>query len=598
MSQPFAALALAAISTCPLAAQESARWYDLRPTLAAGRVHEAAAVDLRLPVSGSEIDAIYFESEPDSFYAEQALASTDDCVRLVRAAIGAEGGATSARVSAVGGRIQVLGDEAAQAAASRIVEALRAASEPRVYVEVMLVPTDALAERPGAVLDAEAAAALHDAHPEARRWRDSVSFGRFARLGRETKSTAVRDYDVEVAQGAIAADPTVSWTTSGVALGLRVDAAAEPGRIVVRAFGRSCRPRTPARSLALPQFGGSEIDLPDIDTSIFASSGVVPSGGALVVDTGSGETLVVRALDRRLPAGAEDPTLRFGALGAPAVTFSPRRLSIVEPSRGLDPRDEDLDPRYAAVAASQGVPRDPQSLLGGLLQRRDLVGSALVMHSLAVGPWSAEDRDAAQERLIEANRGISTHRFEFALELLPAAAAAEAVASAESLNAFAENAGARMTGAVLDGDTMILLAGTESAYLQDHDTQIAAGAAIGDPIVKATFDGVQIWCAPLGFDGEAATAWFDVTVQEGRRAGSTREAMGYLPRAGDGDEGEARATGSFEVPMPIELGATRVNAARTLARMKPGRWRALMAQPVEGTDSTLVLAVRCDVTER
>ena len=591
LSHSLAALSLAAITASPLAAQaaDSARLHDLRAVLGAD-TPDRGSVDLRLPVSASDIDRIYPDDPPLLAGEVPYLVDAEVCLRLVRAAIEADPAAEAEDVRSLPGRVLVVGNGAAHAAADRVVRALTAATAPRVAIEVVRIPRGDLERAPEAVLDASEAAALLEGHTAAPRATATAAFGRSEFIGRTTWTAHLRDFDVEVAQGAIAADPTVTRFPTGETLGLRIDPSAG-GDLVVRVWGRACAPRSPLRTIELPGFGGSALQLAEIDTSIFLASGIVPSGGALCVDAGDGDVLVVRARDGGEGDGAA--TLRLGALATEGMFLAPIQLSTIVPSRGLDPAEERLFPTGSRRWSGGGL--GARGVLDALLRRPDLAGAAVFVGTLAVGPWGPAVRDAVQAEAAALEAGVGTYAFEFASGAVPSADVAALTSDPARLAAFADGAPGRMAGAALHGDTLMLLAGTERAYLQDHDVQVAAGAVVADPIVEQTFDGARVWCAPLGLvDGEVR-ALLDVRAQEGRLDPGVREVRGYVPREVDGDEGEALMTGGFRATLPIEVGTTRAQGTRTLASLAPGEWETVTAQPIAGTDTTFVLAVRCRV---
>jgi hypothetical protein len=160
--------------------------------------------------------------------------------------------------------------------------------------------------------------------------------------------------------------------------------------------------------------------------------------------------------------------------------------------------------------------------------------------------------------------------------------------------AFAETATGRLLGAVIENDALLLVGGTESAYLQDHDIHIAAGVMVPDPIVAGFFEGIAIWCAPVRSGSDGVTAWFDVQSQASDGTPRGIKTSIFVPSA-ETHSDAGHTVGTFEETLALELPVTHRATARTLVESRDGEWTLVTARQLPGTERMLVVVARMNV---
>lgn len=585
-----AALAAALSASTPAAALQDAaptRWYDVRAALAAS-AEAPPLVDLRTHLTSAAIDAL---APPRTNLALGPYYAVDDgdFVIAVRAAAQAEGAALEA-VRTEAGFVGVTGDAAAQRAAAAAVDAMSAALLEGVAVEVLRVDDATLPTGVAPVLDPDAADALALQLERAAVTRGVALLGRPVGLGDVEVRTFLYDYDVEVASGAVAADPVVSAVRPGMEVAVQVDRAADGRRFVVRALGRDGSLAVPMRTVEIDGLGGATIELPRVATSLWAVSGLVEPGGALVIDHdgGGSSALVVRIA----PEGAApSPTsvLPLGELALRPMRPEPVRTEVARPSGGWGGDREEV----AEATAPWTDGSVPVSVLDEALEPAMEAAGAVRFGSVLLLPVPdavAPGVRSAVESLA-ADASIGTVGVEVRYGTL-SAAGVRALRAPGGVAAFASSAGPRLMGSALEGDALLLVGGEESAYLQDHDSQIAGGSTIPDPIVAHTFEGIALWCSPLRAPGGALTAWFDVQAHEPAPEPRAVDAVQYGPNAHRGSGSQPIAAGTFRRDLAIELPTTRRVHARTSVRATEGEWALVALRPVPGADATLVVAAR------
>lgn len=584
-----AALALPAASAQDDGGRKA--WYDLRP-IASVDASAPVGVDLRLHLSSAWIDSL----EPASYdvrLGEGAEISIDLCLEAVERAIRDAEGATVSSVRVFAGRLEVTGDEAAHQAAQSTIQALLAIASDGVSVDVIRVPAGRLPRGVKAVLNASEATALLETLKDLPTSREDVALGRRAVLGVESVTSFLQDYDVEVAQGSVGADPTVSVLRTGLHLGLRVDLAADGRSLVTRVWGRDGELLGDMRTIELDAFAGAPIQLPRMATSVFGTSGILEPGGALVLDHdgGGAEGVIVRVTPR--PDNRTD-TRRVAALGEHVLNgmrFEPLKLPYASPSQGWSEPEEEL--------AEQTSPWDSGDV-GVTTFIEDVLGLPRIARSVVpIGSrafFSGSDADRARLNEAVAAYSSGAAKVTFALEIAYAmltAEQAQALRASGDFSGFAAEASTqRLVGSAIEGDTMMLVGGIESTYLRDHDIEIASGAMIPDPVLDTTFEGISVWCSPVARVGEAARMWFNITMNVPGETGRSVKVSSYHAAKDDGNKNDPKATGSFSLDLPIELQETHRASARTLSSLTATDWTLVTAQPVSGTKGSLFVVAR------
>ncbi|MEM1450498.1 MAG: hypothetical protein AAGI22_15375 [Planctomycetota bacterium] len=562
----------------------TSRWYDLRPILAAS-ASTPPGIDLRLHLTSSWIDNL----EPDSYdlpLGRNAALTEDVCVQMIRKAIEAEGAADLRGITRGVGHIKVTGNDAAQGTAWSALQALRAAALDSVVVEVYRVRDSELAGEPDAVLDVERAAALLERIDVGSAYRQSVRIGRSAGLGDQEVTSFLHDYDVEVAQGAVAADPTVSMLRTGFEVGLRVERASDGSRFVVRTWGRDGRVAAEMQRIELPSLGRAPLELPTVATSLWTSSALVPPGGAMLIDHdgGGAEALIVRIAPDG-PSTTPSSVLPLGELGTRPMQPSIPTLSAVAPSGGWPSREDDFSvPSWEWTSFLSTFTETVEDIRSGHASR---FGSSVVFGEPE--RITSELTGAVEE--LRSSLSIRTIALDVRYGIMPSKAARTETA-ADDLAPLAEALPGRLLGSGIENDAVLLVGGTEYAYLKDHDTLIAAGSVVADPIVDAAFEGIALWCMPMSDQAGGLSAWFDVQAHAPAPDARDLTASSYRPGPNDGSKDSPGMTGRFVLDLALQLPVTRRAAARTLVESQSGEWTVVTTRPLSGSDETLVVLAR------
>lgn len=588
--------ALVALGAATTSAQEAegrlVRWHDVR-ALGAIDVEDPEGVDLRLHQESSFLD----ELEPDRWDID---IEDDDSLshygldELVIEGLGPEWPDRDAYVDLRGGFLRVEGSADTQREVETILAELTAQLLQTADLEVYVFPSEAVPAGVGGVLDPGEIDALIAAAEPLDYSRTDARVGHRVRIGSEAISAALLDYDVEVAQMCRVGDPQVTVMYEGLHLGAiartRLD-----GGIFLRVWGRRGELHASSRSFPMENLASAPIDLPATRTTLQVGSAVVPDGGGLLLSQGwsDGEAWLIRAtLDA--PPRSDSPFVPLGELTTRAVRVTPPELPRTTPSGGWDMVDETLlsrvdDDAFAQLYSADDV-LDQMSSSEGSLDVRDNV--LLLRDSLYV-----RNSDELRALATETVRGISaavvgeTVELELRLGLLDRAEAA-ALASGSTPAQIAEALPHRVVGACRVGDCMLQVGGVESYYLQDHDVEIAHGAAIPDPIVNNLFTGTSFWCRPNRVDGDSLATWIELTVHEQGRPTTQRPVAIWEPIDPMRDPDGPYPTGSFRATAALELPSTSRATMRTMLRHDDGAWALVGCAGLSGSDRTLVAAFR------
>lgn len=564
------------------------RWYDIR-SIPTAKDMEGEGVIMGLPITMSAIDSL----EPGSYdvpLPDDVQLDVEETIVAIERSIEADPEAYVDTLDLFNGRLRVAGNERAQAITARVVSALRAISADSANVEIVRIPAGRLRAGLGPLLSSEEAGAAIESLADVPSLVAPIPMGRKARLGSERSTAFLADYDVEVAQAVMVADPVVSVVRTGLDIGLRVDRAADGRRTIVRVWGRDTRLRTPIRKRAQEGFAGAEIELPEADTGIFAGSGLVEPGGALLIQCGgaAGDILVRVLPEAGGGQSAESITLGEHLLGQ--MRPDPPYFSVAEPSNGWSVPDVSLAEATSPWYDGRVTARDfVDEVLG--LQR---VSSSLVPFGGTALFVGADDlRSELRTGFDEYAAAAPVHTFavEAAHALLTPEETAALMGSGD-VDGFVRRA-TRVQGAVMEGDAMVLLGGAEAAYLKDYDSQIAGGSTIQDPIISSVFGGLGLWVSPLSAtESGGLRAWMDIRRQTFE--GTLREIPVSNFRVGvpEGSEPYPRASGVYTTDLTVEMPETHRASSRSVVTLEPDTWRLVTVQPLAGTDRTLVLAAR------
>lgn len=576
-------------------AEITTSWHDLRQLAAMG-TEGLRGVDMRLHVTAGQIDQL----EPGAWDVPMSVdeeLSLDDCLSAVERAILADPTAQLEDVRLFRGRVQIVGNASAQAIAERTLASLQALAAELVKVDVLRISPERLPEGSGPILSPEETTLLFERVGGVSQLSQDVPMGRRTILGQEMTTSYVADYDVEVAQGAMVPDPTVSIVRSGISVGMRVDRAADDKRIVVRVWGRDGDLVSPMPSISQTVFAGAPIELPAVRSGLFVASGIIEPGGAIALHHGGGKTgtVVLRIKTGKRNASYPSETVILGEHMLGDMRRNPVYLPQANPTGGWSREDNDL--------ASQTAPWADENI-GARGFADEVLGLPRLSESLV--PFGSRalyvgaDDERSQLRQSFADYAATAPRHTFQISAAYAAISADeaaALRASADYSAFAKSAENRLGGAILEGDTLILVGGTEAAYLSDYDVQIAQGAAIADPIISTIFEGMGFWCSPVAAIDGSCQVWFDLTYHAPGGTNRSMPIANYHANVGDASRDHAQATGRYKLDLEVQLRETRRVASRTLIALKADAWHLVTAQPIAGTKDVLVVVAKAAALE-
>lgn len=564
------------------------RWYDIR-SIPTPLDTDEPGVLMGLPVTTAKHEDL----EPDSHdvpLPEDVVLELQTVLDAVERAIEADPEAEVDALDLFNGRIRVTGNQRAQERAARAVSALRTLANDAARVEIVEVPADGVPPGAGPLLTPGEVASLLERLPGQPSLTATAPMGRRTVVGAGRTTTFLAGYDVEVAQSSMIADPVVSVIRSGLDVGLRLDRASDGRRVVLRAWGRDARLRTPIRKRAQEGFAGAEIELPEADATLFAGSALVePGGGILVRCGGAAGGVLIRVLSG-VGSGLPAESIAVGEHLVGSMRPDPPYFTPAEPSRGWSPPDESLAEATRpwesdAVSAFDFADRvlGLHRIANGLIS---LGGTALYM-----GP--DDRRSELRTGFDEYGAAAPVHTFalEAAHRILTAEEAATLAASGDVMG-FVRGA-TRVQGTVLEGDAMVLLGGAEAAYLKDYDAQIANGAAIHDPIVSAVFGGFSLWASPIeATESGGMRAWIDVQRQTFEDTLREIPVSNFRADDPDGDDSPPRVSGTYTTDLTVELPDTHRASARSVVSLEPDAWSLVAVQPMSDDGRCFVVAAR------
>lgn len=571
----------------------SVEWHDVRSLTVTEGV-AVRGIDMRLPITAAQIDQLEAESY-DVPLPEDVFMSLDECFDAVERSVEADPAAELESLSTIQGRLRVEGNDAALAITRRTLDTLRALASDKARVEVIRVPDEFAMKVSSPVLDAEETARLFEALTGVAPMTQAVPMGRRVSFGSTRTTSFLADYDVEVAQASMAADAVISIVQSGLHVGVRLDRAADGRRVIARVWGRDAEAETPFRGRSLEGFAGADIELPSASAALFAASGILEPGGALLLRCGSATgSLLVRIRPERadgIPADA----LVLGEHLVGRMRVRPLWFDPASPSQGWSHDDSNLA-EATAPWGSEGIRAD--EFVEEVLGQRRAANGLISFGSLGLYVGADDDRSSLRTAFDEYAAAAPVHTFgvELAHSLLSPADAAAVLASGD-LEAFAKTAAERNLGAVLEGDTLTLTGGIEASYLQDFDVQIAGGSNIQDPIIKQVFDGIGLWISPVAkTDSGGMTAWMDL--QRQTLGGELRSApiVNFAIGVPEGGEAYPRVSGEYRTDLTVELPETRRASSRALVTLEPDTWSLVTAQPVAGGDEVFLMVGRARAT--
>lgn len=608
-ARPLGSLAIlfACLTTLPAQAQdpsstppvepdlEYVRRYDLR-SLATATEPTEPGVDMRLHLSSSYLDTL----EPDAWDVnlESAYESTPDTIaELVLQALGDSWSDGNWSVESDNGFLRVEGGDRTHTAVGLLLEQIHAQVLATVRLEVYQLDAQSIPPDVSSRLDASEAQALIDSQSGSLVAVQRSRLGQRIQVGRESIATRLYDYDVEVAQFAQVADAAVTVLRSGHHLGAVV--LPEPGGgYFLRLWGRVGELQPEPESPKLGHLGDSPLGLSAQNTRLAIGSGSISEGGALLLGqsgAGSGAWLV-RVKGDGQPAATAKPAMPrlipLGELAAQALMRPSPWLSRANPSGGWSQQSETLTRRIANRDYSFFEAPELVSLLWDLRDSEQLSGTpTLLGTSLWIhGSEAFADRAEAWVRSRREASGCGSTRMEVRYDIVETGAASQLLNLASAAD-IARQLPKSLFSVGRFGDSVLLVDGSERFYLKDIDVEIAQGAAIGDPIVGHTFQGVSVWTRTVPAPGGRLNSWVELQYQEDGPT-SLSPVVHWEPVVTTNPKLGQTPTGSFQLKSAIELPSTQRAGLLTMLTQESGQWGLVGASQVSGTTRMLVAVAR------
>jgi len=570
------------------------RWYDARALLAPAMARQPS-IDLRTHLRAARLHDL----EPDRYdialeeplsLAHEGLEDIIEDLVLGLSEVG------DVDIDERSGMLRVAASAPAQAEVARILSDLTALATDTVEVELHRLGPKAWDAQRGAVLDSASVDTLLAASESSLIARRTIPVGRASALSTAAFESFMYDYDVEVAQGAMAADPQVTVVRTGVEFAAHVQIAAD-GRLVLRAWGRDAAQDQPHRERVIPGFGGASVQLPRVATQLFTGSAVVSSGGALLLgDANGGSGFALRIQRGAAPGAPGSETSPFVACGE--VTFSaartwPEPLYKASPSGGWAPRDDDK-PAWFEDRDALLEPEEVFDTFQDLCQERGLTGRMRRIGAYIYVPEEGPLRVATRAHIADLNGALRSETFDVelrygALATAELAGLLASVTQGGSYEPLLAQLGQRALTAARSGDSASVTQGVESFYLQDYDAEIAQSASILDPIIAPSFEGLGFWCVPLRAPTGEVLTTIDLAFHVGGLA---------LREFGIADWDPVPVTKLDESPVPIgefvrrnsiELAESRPVVVHQAIRAADGDWALVAVAPIDGKRSFAAL---------
>jgi hypothetical protein len=501
----------------------------------------------------------------------------EDAIRdVVKLALRVDGDeeARKLRVYTTDGFLYATGDPTFHGQVARFLAELRRVLSDTVEVELSVLPSEALAETSGAVLDAAKADRLASVARPLATLRTEIRPGSQRLLEAVARRAYVKDYDTEVAQDEKHSDPLIDVICEGLRASVRVDEAPNGG-FAVSIEGQQAELDGPMRAQLLNfKNVGATLQLPRTWWTSTSASARIENRGALIV----GNDAVPRSVWMlRVSAPArnpnDDPMLRMVPIGAATrarLQAAPPAFRSPEPTGGgpgsgttahseEGPQRLDYDRLMELVRAAgpEGLPEAERRTLS-VSRRIALRGDS---------KFVARAADALTNAIIDV-----LHTYSIEVRAGTVAAEGFTLPAHDELDTLAPGLSRRAATAAIAGDRVVIIAGQSQSYLKDRDAEIAQQESTDDPVVDSFFTGLAMSCR----------AW---PADEGRC--SIEVGLEYQELL----EMTPVATGSSEVP-EVELPRIAAVVDSMRAETALGSWRLVHAGPLHGTDRQLVVMIR------
>lgn len=572
MRTALAVSCLLAASSIAIAQEEEAvlRTYDIRALTRPEGSEQAilrVPIDLptRLPASGFE------EEDPGEGvplplgYPTRPIEPSVLEELLLGSSLGFSSGDDQSRwIRLTEGRLVAMAPPEIHERIGGILGALEAALFQQVIVEVHLLDSAAFKEAASsAFLTPSQVEAVLDRHSPSSSQRIQAISGQPVLHQTGELHSYVQDWQVAIAEDSRSGDPNVGVFREGLDIGLTVHPTFD-GRHLVRVGARETHLKS-MRYVELADEDLGVLQLPAIDTGIVLASGVVASGGGLLLGSPTEERGAWLIRVEAAEDGAAPPTDVGWAMVPLAQLGHPLRIAWLD---SLSPERS----RTTFGFGQAGKKPDHVGLLDAFALLRDEELSRHVDagawrlgdHLLVRGPESARARIAelAQRLASDGDRSLS---LELRYGFVDAVSAGELLRSGVVPQQLPSSLEHRVMSATRLDDHFRVVSGTEYSYLKDQDPKVAKQAAIKDPLVDTFFEGL-VWEGQLE------------RLRDGRFALDARLHYSQLPEPLDATP---RIGGSRS---PIDLPRVLGTSARPELVLRPDRWEVLHLGSLPGRD--------------
>lgn len=305
----------------------------------------------------------------------------------------------------------------------------------------------------------------------------------------------IKDFEVEVAEKSVIADPKMDAYFVGTRLGVCVTPLAD-GRMLVRAGVHHTDPIGALRPRPLPGRGLGILQLPDVQAMEARASAVLSPGGGLLVTVGMEQAAWLLRLQP-----VEAPPLRVGGAAAlplghlavvPMATPGPIDL-VVRPGESRDfeePERTTPDLRTAIEAAlASEVDVDNRHLRG--------FGS----HVILIDEPGLQAR--LEKALLRQAKALRPATLSFRLGQITHDLALRHLAGLVPMSELAAAVPAVGSVATLPEHGFALSLRRERSFLRDLEVEIASKAGIANPVVDTVFSGFRLRGVARSADGGA-----------------------------------------------------------------------------------------------
>jgi len=413
----------------------------------------------------------------------------------------------------IDGTLVVRGSPAVQERIRAAVGEISLALSP-ILLEVSIVEPPPGFEPTGTILTPEETRAVAS-------WRTitrgtlPVYPGSTVSLSHREERSIVRDYDVEVAERSMIADPVVARVLSGFGLDVRAYLLSDRRVHLTVLADRAAL--LEVREVATEATRIGAIEIPRIGTHAVASTISVPDGATAVIGSegGNGGTGFLVCLRPLLPAARPPHSIRALSVGLLADAGGRLPPSVGDRLEGSDEDEE--TPFPATIPASRFLEWLRESIGGPEYEEAFGRDGLAVAASPGLVVTAGAPGEAVEGALA----------FLRALESGPSRAAGLVVEVLDSTGQPASRALLSLT----QGRSAAAAIGLETTTIADYSPEIASKASISDPVVEPEFAGLLVLATALSIEPGRLFLDLDLRVRTAgpeRRIPPTAENVGVL----------------------------------------------------------------------